>query len=485
MLSARLTSRCWILSMAALLLLALPLPLIAATLPKLAAPPEGERWFSVTMGDERVGFAHLTIAKSADGYRIDSESGAHLQSMMFSRQSASKQTFLVGPDLALKSFSAENRLDGKPVTVTGEVGPKGLRTVVESRGETKERTVKLKAALYPPDALNIYPLLRGAVVGRSYKVQMLDPESGTVKQVKIKVVGQEALAGGVETVHLRNNLYPIVDNDIWVDLSGNTVRESVRDDLIVTTAEEPAAARQRLVDDALAQRDPLIDFSLVAIEPPIARPGELKKLTVELTGIPASMPVLQGKGQLARRQPDGAVAFTMPNSGFTLQAGGPPTTAADLEATPRIPAAAPEIIARKNEALGTEKEPAKQAKLLVEWVAREVKVGSQDRTALEALAKRDGSSQSHARLYAALARAAGIPTKVVSGLVYVPEKGFLYHSWVESYLADGWLPLDPTYGEYPANVTHIKLVEGDAPDATGALANVIGRLKGKVIEKAY
>ena len=60
-------------------------------------------------------------------------------------------------------------------------------------------------------------------------------------------------AGGVETVHLRNDLYPFVDNDIWVDLAGNTVRESVRNDLIVTTVEDAATIARFVLDAAVAK----------------------------------------------------------------------------------------------------------------------------------------------------------------------------------------------------------------------------------------
>ena len=54
------------LALAAIIIL-LPLQLFAAPLPKLTALPEGERWFSIRMGDERVGFARLTITRTASG----------------------------------------------------------------------------------------------------------------------------------------------------------------------------------------------------------------------------------------------------------------------------------------------------------------------------------------------------------------------------------------------------------------------------------
>ena len=45
---------------------------------------------------------------------------------------------------------------------------------------------------------------------------------------------------------LFNDLYTFVDNDIWVDHSGNTVKESVRHGLILTQAVDREAGRKFL-----------------------------------------------------------------------------------------------------------------------------------------------------------------------------------------------------------------------------------------------
>jgi hypothetical protein len=467
----------------ALLLLLAPLQLFAAAIPKLAAPPEGERWFSILLSGERVGFAHLVITRAGEGYRIDSEGSVKMRVMGFSREATSKESYLVGRDLTLQSFATESRIDGSPLVLKGEVTPKGIKVAVESGGGKKERTLKSKGAVYPPQALNIFPLMQGTSAGKSYKIAMLDVESLKVKQIKVEVVGEETLPGGF-AVHLKNNLYPMVDNDVWVDLKGNSIRESVRDDLVVTVAEDESSAKRYLADAALSKRDLVLDFSMIRVNPPLDRVDQLKKLSVEFSGVPANIPILQGKGQQGTRLPDGRVLFTMPNPAFAP--GLPEVPApADLEPAERIPSDGPEIIAKKDEIIGAEKDPAKIAKLLVDWVAKEIKGTVTDsQSPLETLKSRNGNCQSHARLYAALARAAGIPTRFVSGLVYLQGQGFLYHSWAESYL-NGWTELDPTFGETPANLTHIMLVEGETPDEMGLLAGVIGRVQAKVVEKLY
>ena len=469
----------------ALLLILAPLSLLAADIPKLAAPPLGERWFSINLNGERVGFAHLNISEAGDGYRIDADGSVKLRVMGFSREATTRESYLVGRDLAIRSFAEESRIDGSPLVLKGEVTPKGIRVAVESGSGKKERTLKFKGSVYPPQILNCYPLMKGAVAGKSYRLSMLDLESVKVTKVKIEVIGEETLPPETNTVHLKNDLYPVVDNDVWVDLKGNTVKESVRDDLVVTLAESEASARAFLADMALSKSDLVLDFSLVKVTPPLEHPEQLKKLSIEFTGIARDFPLLQGKGQQATRLADGKARFTMPNPGFLAQPGEQ-SAPADLEPSPRIPSDSPDILAKKDEIVGSEREPSLVARLLMEWVAKEIKgTVTDNQSPVETLKSRSGNCQTHARLYAALARGAGIPTRFVSGLVYAPGQGFLFHSWAESYLNGIWVPVDPTFGELPANVTHIKFEEGDSPDDMGLLAGVIGRIQAKVVEQGY
>jgi len=88
-------------------------------------------------------------------------------------------------------------------------------------------------------------------------------------------------------------------------------------------------------------------------------------------------------------------------------------------------------------------------------------------SAAEVLSTRAGDCSEHAVLMAAMTRAVGIPSKLVSGLVY-HEGGFAYHMWVEVWTGDGWYALDPTIGDGSVDATHIKLAESAAKDAVVA-----------------
>lgn len=202
-------------------------------IPRLAKPPIGERWFSISKDKEQTGFNRLEIRDAGGGYEITVESGARMSVMGFSRDAASRERYLVNRDLSLKSFEVDEVISGKPMKLTGEVTPIGVKVTVSASGSTKEKTLKVKGPVYPPPVLNIYPLMQGGEAGQVFRLKMLDIEKVKIIGVKISVIGVETL-GGMATVHLQNDLYTFVDNDIWVDLRGNTVLESVRHGMIET-----------------------------------------------------------------------------------------------------------------------------------------------------------------------------------------------------------------------------------------------------------
>ena len=95
---------------------------------------------------------------------------------------------------------------------------------------------------------------------------------------------------------------------------------------------------------------------------------------------------------------------------------------------------------------------------LTEWVARNIKAApvSIPIGAAAAIAARRGDADHHTLVLVALARAAGIPARPVSGLLFTPQGLFYLHSWVEVHLG-GWIAVDPTAGQFPADAARIRM----------------------------
>ena len=96
-----------------------------------------------------------------------------------------------------------------------------------------------------------------------------------------------------------------------------------------------------------------------------------------------------------------------------------------------------------------------------------------------------GDCNEHTALFVALARSIGIPARINVGLVYV-RGAFYYHAWPEVYLDEGdgrglWLPVDPTFNQFPADATHVRLARGGL-DKQAAILPLIGRLRMRVLD---
>ena len=99
--------------------------------------------------------------------------------------------------------------------------------------------------------------------------------------------------------------------------------------------------------------------------------------------------------------------------------------------------------------------------------------------ALDVLRTRKGDCNEHTQLYTALARALGLPTRIATGLAFVNGK-FYYHAWPEVYLHD-WVAVDPTFGQFPADASHLRFVVGGLTRQI-ELLRLMGNLKIDVVE---
>jgi transglutaminase-like putative cysteine protease len=118
-------------------------------------------------------------------------------------------------------------------------------------------------------------------------------------------------------------------------------------------------------------------------------------------------------------------------------------------------------------------------------------------TASEVARTKQGDCSEHATLLAALLRTQGIPSRVVSGVVYVDaflgaDNIFGYHMWTQALLdVNGrrqWVDLDPSFPKDQSfDATHIALTvsalnDGEVLNSMVPLASLLGRLDIKVVK---
>ncbi|RKU20334.1 hypothetical protein C6503_05955 [Candidatus Poribacteria bacterium] len=129
-----------------------------------------------------------------------------------------------------------------------------------------------------------------------------------------------------------------------------------------------------------------------------------------------------------------------------------------LGASAYIQTDAPAIRSKADEILDGEANSWRAAEKLCEWVhtaITEKKMSGGFGSSLTALETRSGDCTEHTVLFIALARAAGIPARICSGITFAKD-GFYYHFWPEVYVGK-WVQMDPTLGQTIADANHIQL----------------------------
>ena len=125
--------------------------------------------------------------------------------------------------------------------------------------------------------------------------------------------------------------------------------------------------------------------------------------------------------------------------------------------------------------------PFKNASTIVAWIEKNIEkrpvLSMPD--ALSVLKNKVGDCTEHAILTAALMRAAGIPSRIEAGLVYLNGR-FYFHAWNRIFLGR-WITVDSVFGQIPADVTHIRFAAG-MQDLQKNLMRVIDKVKLTIVE---
>jgi len=156
-----------------------------------------------------------------------------------------------------------------------------------------------------------------------------------------------------------------------------------------------------------------------------------------------------------RRQPDPAL-MPKDSTGLNLGSG-------------RIQALAAHIA-------GSIQDPWEKALAIGKWVHENLGQSMKECfSALQVLEAGEGECQSHSLLMVSLARSAGIPARFAYGVVFMPDRGtFGFHTWVQVHVGD-WIPMDPTWGDFPAGVDHLTLAVGGYGDQFRLFPYIMGK----------
>ncbi len=452
---------------------------------ELAQWPYKEYWTGIVFNGAKIGFSHLSLAPVDGQHEVRSEASFVLHFLGLEKKFRFKSADRVDSNLALQRFEYDYHIDGNDLKLTGEVENNALRVRVITAKNATDQTLPLAGPVYSTSILPLYPLLHGLEIGREYRYTVYDGETQVLAQVTQTVLAYETsklFDGPAYKIETRMHGHKTTT---WVGADGLPQLEMALNGVLISALETEKQAKRYLALASLNKQDVLLDFSLVRPDRPIPGARKLDYLKIEIEGIERRLSPPTDGGQRCEWKDNVAtceIRRVLPPPAIT----GTYDTAQRqhyLRPTVTAPTFDPRIRMQAQQIAGDAKEPVEIINKLVAWIQANIQKSPVDVfSALDVLETKKAECQGHAYLYTSFARALGIPTRVVNGLVYSEElQGFLYHSWNESLIGGTWLPVDPTFGQVGVDATHIKLIEGESSAELMPLVDVVGRIKARVI----
>jgi hypothetical protein len=445
----------------------------------LADWPWQEIWTGVVFQGRKIGFARLVLRPAAGSGRweIESESALRLRFLGVDKKVSLRALDRVRGDLTLESFRYEYQLDGSRLAVEGERTGDALAVRTESGGTRTERHLPLGEPAVPVSALALLPALRGLGVGDHAGVTVFVGESQSLARAELRALAYERspLFEGA-ALRVATTLLGL-ETETWYDAQAQPLLETALHGAMISALEEPSRARAYLVEASLNKDEALLDFSLLR-SAPLEAPRRVAALTLVLEGVPAALEAPAASGQRCARQ--GTRLECRIDRRAPEAAGDARQADPYLLPSPAAPSNERRFLELAQSIAGAAAGAQARIERLLAWMDANIAKEAVDAfSAADVLRERRAECQGHAYLFAALARALALPTRVVNGLVYMAEHGgFLYHTWNEVWLDGvGWRPVDATFGQPLADATHVALAVGESPAELAPLAAMVGRAR--------
>jgi hypothetical protein len=469
----------------------------------------GAVFYAVMDGDRQVGFASSTIDTSFTMIEQREYLVADIRSGGTTHRATARTNAMLTRALRLRSFEVSVEADSGPLRVLGEV--QGDTTVkldlrIGSDGTPDTARIALPGPILLASQIPLAVALEERPsVGKSYLLPLFEPTEAGPRDLRVTIRAESSFVVNDSAVFDRSTgrwvgslpvtvraWQLVADNGSgvngWVDEQGRLVATSQMGLQLVRRPYEVAFENWRLDTEGKEPRtgttpgtvDNILMTTLLAAN---KRGGSATtQLLVRLSGVPLNEFRVRGGRQVLRNDTL-RILRESPQSLDVLHKLTPPARrryVEELGAQEFLEIAHPEIMALAARLVPEDSNPRIVAQRINQWVhdsvRKEVTTGIP--SALHVLHTRRGDANEHAQLYVAIARAAGLPARVATGFVR-HEGRFYYHAWPEVLLR-GWVAVDPTLGQFPADADHVRFMHGGVSQQAHLLRRV-GHLRIDII----
>lgn len=440
-------------------------------------------WMGIYFEGQKIGFTHVWSLplESAEtrGYQMNSETRLNLfmlgESRVVDWKSSARLDAGMQPaafDFDLKSGGYQTRFSGEHLAAGNwRLQINGFEQVLFAA------EVDGKKNPLPSPAMGTFLSLKRWQEGEVIRFPVYDPFTQNESEIQVRAAAKHA--------QWKNSKSPVTELEVifnglssrlWISEEGEILQEESPLGF-VTIREEMSVALD------LADSDKIFDLAShfsIPVAFTVNDPRALSYMKLKMRGLDWEQFFPESSRQKILDKEEGLVEIRRPRQAASAVLGEDERAAA-LRATPFIQSDAAEIkelSARITRSSGDDKG---KVKAILQWMAENIQPfpSMSVPSSLDVLRNKKGDCNEYTALFTALSRAAGIPTRMLAGLLYL-EGYFYYHAWPEVFLQD-WIAVDPTLKQENADAAHIALLTGDMKDQMQIL-QILGKIKIEIIE---
>jgi transglutaminase-like putative cysteine protease len=466
----------------------------------------GPSYYAVLQGGRHIGFASTTVDTGTNEITVNDYLVADLPVGGRTHRATARTAVNLTRGFRVRDFALDLTAGAGPIKATGRVDGDTVVTLVVRAGTARPDTqrIRVEGPILLPTLIPLAVGLGGTPeVGQKVTLPVLDPVGMSARPVSLTIDAETLFvvhdSATIDSAAGRwRGLLPdtvrawhVVPSGsttfqpAWVDEQGRVVESTQFGSLVLRRmpyelAFENWRRESRRRAAVTSDRD-ILETTAIAANKRVTR--DLARLRVRLRNVDLAGYDLDGDRQQLRGDTLTVTRETLARlPRYRLSSADRRRFPRETSPEPLVESREPELALTAATVVDTNRNALVVAERLNTWVhrslAKTITVGIP--SALQVLRARRGDCNEHTQLYVAMARAAGLPARVATGLAYIDGK-FYYHAWPEVFVGR-WIAVDPTLGQFPANAAHLRFALGGLGRQIDLL-RLIGNLEIDVLDQ--